>query len=59
MEEVLPRIIGITISWLLKEEFYEAAGPLQTCAGHMGGAEAAIHNMRIFFRGRNGCNIIN
>ena len=27
----------------------EAAGPLQTCAGHSAGAEAAIHGMRAIF----------
>ena len=48
--EVLRRIIGKAISWTLKEEFCETAGPLQTCAGHSAGAEAAIHSMKeIFF----------
>ena len=47
--EVLRRIIGKAISWTLKEEFCEAAGPLQTCAGHSAGAEAAIHGMRAIF----------
>ena len=47
--EVLRRIIGKAVSWTLKEEFCEAAGPLQTCAGHQAGAEAAIHGMRAVF----------
>ena len=47
--EVLRRIIGKAVSWTLKEEFCEAAGPLQTCAGHMAGAEAAIHGIRAIF----------
>ena len=31
------------------EDIKEAAGPLQTCAGHGAGAEAAIHAMRTIF----------
>ena len=30
-------------------EIKEAAGPLQTCAGHGAGAEAAIHSMKDIF----------
>ena len=41
--EVLRRIVGKTVSGFLKEEIKEAAGPLQVCAGHNAGAEAAIH----------------
>ena len=40
--EVLCRIVGKAVSWSLKEEFCEAAGPLQTCDGHSTRAEAAI-----------------
>ena len=47
--EVIRRIIGKAVSWLLKEEIKEAAGPLQTCAGHKGGSEAAIHAMKEIF----------
>ena len=36
------RIIGKTIFTFLKEEIKLAAGPLQVCAGHSVGAEAAI-----------------
>ena len=43
--EALRRIIGKTISGFLKEEIKQAAGPLQVCAGHSAGAEAAIHAM--------------
>ena len=47
--EVLRRIVGKTIAGFLKEEIKEAAGPLQVCAGHSAGAEAAIHAMRQVF----------
>ena len=44
--ETLRRLMGKTISWVLKEEIKSVAGPLQTCANHGAGAEAAIHGMR-------------
>lgn len=47
--EVLRRIVGKTISQHCSNEIKEAAGPLQTCAGHGAGAEAAIHAMRKIF----------
>ena len=47
--EVMRRIIGKTISQHSSNEIKEAAGPLQTCAGHGAGAEAAIHAMRKIF----------
>ena len=47
--EVLRRIIGKTISAYLKKEIKLAAGPLQVCAGHCAGAEAAIHAMAQIF----------
>jgi len=47
--EVLRRIMGKAVSWSFKDEIKEAAGPLQTCAGHGAGAEAAIHSMREMF----------
>ena len=47
--EVLRRISGKTISGFLKEEIKQAAGPLQVCAGHSAGAEAAIHAMSQVF----------
>ena len=45
MGEVLRRIIGKTFSAIFKEERKEAAGPLQVCADHSIGTEAAIHAM--------------
>ena len=47
--EVLRRIVGKSISWVLKEDIQEAAGTLQTCAGYKGCAEAVIHAMRDMF----------
>ena len=47
--EVLRRIIGKTVSAFFKEELKQAAGPLQVCAGHSAGAEAAIHAMSEIF----------
>ena len=47
--EVLRSIIGKIVVWQLKEDIKEAAGPLQTCAGHPAGAEAAIHVMQTIF----------
>lgn len=47
--EVLRRIIGKVISKHASDSIKEAAGPLQTCAGHGAGAEAAIHSMREVF----------
>ena len=44
--EVPRRIISKAILWLLSSDIESAAGPLQTCAGQMGGYEAAIHAMR-------------
>ena len=41
--------MGKTVSGFLKEEIKEAAGPLQVCAGHNAGAEAAIHAMSQVF----------
>ena len=47
--EVLRRIVGKAISRTSSSYIKEAAGPLQTCAGHGAGAEAAIHAMRQIF----------
>ena len=47
--EVLRRIIGKTTSAMFKEEIKETAGPLQVCAGHSTGSEAAIHAMNQVF----------
>ena len=40
--ESLRRLIGKTITKYFNSDIKEAAGPLQTCAGHVAGAEAAI-----------------
>jgi hypothetical protein len=44
--ETLRRIIGKSISWLVKAEAMTAAGPLQVAAGVKSGSEAAVHAMR-------------
>ena len=43
VDECLRRIIGKTITGLLKEDIIHAVGTLQTCAGLHSGIEAAIH----------------
>ena len=47
--EVLRRIVVKTIAGFLKKEIKEAAGPLQVCADHSAGSEAAIHAMSQVF----------
>ena len=47
--EVLRRIVGKVVTHHCNEEIREAAGPLQSCAGHGAGAESAIHAMRLAF----------
>ena len=47
--EVLRRIMGNAINWILKDDIQESAGPLQTATGLKAGAEAAIHSMRLIF----------
>ena len=47
--EVIRRIVGKTIMWSLNSEIQEAGGPLQVASGLKGGAEAAIHSMKIKF----------
>ena len=49
VSEVLRRIIGKSISRSTSQYIKEAAGPLQTCAGHGAGAESAVHAMRELF----------
>ena len=46
MGEILRRIIGKCIGWVLKTDIQEAAGPLQMATGLQSGAEAAIHAMK-------------
>ena len=47
--EVLRRVIGKAINWILREDIQEAAESLQTATGLKAGAEAAIHAMRTMF----------
>jgi hypothetical protein len=47
--EVLRRIIGKAVTFHLKPEIIDGAGPLQLSAGQEGGAEAAVHAMRTIF----------
>ena len=47
--EVMRRIMGKVGAGTLKDQIKEAAGPLQMCASHGAGAEAAIHSMRQMF----------
>ena len=47
--EVLKRIFGKAIGWVLKSDIQEAATPLQAATGLKGGAEAAIHAMKSNF----------
>ena len=47
--EVVRRIVGKTIVWSLNSQIQEAAGPLQVASGLKGGAEAAIHSMKVKF----------
>ena len=46
ISETIRRVIGKTISTTRREEIQEAAGPLQVCAGHLSGCEAAVHAMQ-------------
>ena len=43
--EVARRSIGKAIARILAHEIQEITGPLQTCAGHLSGCEAAVHAM--------------
>ena len=47
--EVTRRIVGKCISWGLRKDIQQAAGPLQTATDLQGGAEAAIHSMKLIF----------
>ena len=43
--EILRRLVGKSLAKDFKMDFKETAGPIQVCAGHEAGAEAAIHAM--------------
>ena len=47
--EVLRRIIGKMVVYLLKPELQEGGGELQMCVGQEGGCEAGVHAMRTIF----------
>ena len=47
--EVVRRIMGKAIMEVVKKDVVNATGPIQLCAGHEGGAEAAVHAMRALF----------
>jgi len=47
--DVPRRIIAKAVLFVIGEDIVSAAGPLQTCAGHAAGSEAAVHAMREMF----------
>ena len=47
--EVTRRILGKGISCVLRKDIQQAAGQLQTATGLQGGAEAAIHSVKLIF----------
>jgi hypothetical protein len=49
-ETLRSKIIEKAVSWVLKSDIQEAAGPLQVFTGLKSGAEAAVHYMREQFR---------
>ena len=51
--EVVRRIVGKAVMAENKTDVMQAAGPLQLCAGHEAGAEAAVHAMRVIFEDAN------
>ena len=53
--EILRRIVGKAIGWVLNPDIQLAAGPLQVSTGMKGGAESAIHAMNKIFNSE-GCD---
>ena len=49
IRETVRRIIRRTILNILKDDIRSVTGPLQLCAGHEAGCEAAIHALREIF----------
>ena len=47
--ELTRRIVGKCIRWVLRKNIQQAAGPLQTATDLQGGAETAIHSMKLIF----------
>ena len=56
--EVARRIIGKAIVRVIGNEIQEATGPLQTCAGHLSGCEAAVHAMHQVFEDKDADGVI-
>ena len=42
-------VIGTAVTKTISEDIQTAAGPLQVCAEHLAGCEAAVHAMRQVF----------
>ena len=49
ISEVTRRIMEKCISWVLRKDIQQTAGPLQAATGLQGDAEAAIHSMKLIF----------
>ena len=47
--EVLRRIIGKAVMRVVSMDVLQAVGPIQLCAGHLAGCEAAVHAMKSIF----------
>ncbi len=47
--EILRRIVSKAAMKVFAEDIIESSGCVQICAGHKGGAEAAIHAIRQIF----------
>ena len=47
--EILKRVVGKCIEWVLKNDIQTSAGPLQVATGLQSGSEAAIHSMKEIF----------
>jgi len=47
--DVPRRIIAKAVLFVINEDIVSAAGPLQTCAGHADGSEAALHAIKDMF----------
>ncbi len=52
--ETVRRIIVKAIATAISDDIQAAAGPLQMCAGHLTGCEAAVHAMRQVFKSSEG-----
>lgn len=51
--ETVRRVIGKAAATVLRNDIQEAAGPLQVCAGHISGCEAAVHAMSQIYKSPN------